>query len=125
MSEQSLCLPPSPKKRTQSPPPPAGREAPGKAYRLYTEASFTSLAATTAPEITRVNLGSVVLQLKVGGFCFGGGGACVGWGGGHRMLFRVCQCIANCVGRRECVTPSYTLQAVRAIANCMVHYMLS
>jgi HrpA-like RNA helicase len=43
-----------------------GREAPGKAYRLYTEASFAGLAPTTAPEITRVNLGNVVLQLKVG-----------------------------------------------------------
>jgi HrpA-like RNA helicase len=43
----------------------AGREAPGKAYRLYTEASFKGLPLTTPPEITRVNLGSVVLQLKV------------------------------------------------------------
>lgn len=50
---------------TLSPTP--GREAPGKAYRLYTEASFRGLPPTTPPEITRVNLGSVVLQLKVGG----------------------------------------------------------
>jgi hypothetical protein len=42
----------------------SGREAPGKAFRLYTEDSFAGLAATTSPEITRVNLGSVVLRLK-------------------------------------------------------------
>ncbi|WIA22550.1 hypothetical protein OEZ85_000984 [Tetradesmus obliquus] len=42
----------------------AGREAPGKAFRLYTEDAFAALPATTPPEITRVNLGSVVLQLK-------------------------------------------------------------
>jgi ATP-dependent RNA helicase DHX8/PRP22 len=42
----------------------AGREAPGKAFRLYTEAAFAALPPTTPPEITRVNLGSVVLQLK-------------------------------------------------------------
>lgn len=44
--------------------PPPGREAPGKAFRLYTEDSFAALPPTTPPEITRVNLGSVVLQLK-------------------------------------------------------------
>ena len=42
----------------------AGREAPGKAFRLYTEAAFESLEPTTLPEIQRSNLGSVVLQLK-------------------------------------------------------------
>jgi ATP-dependent RNA helicase DHX8/PRP22 len=42
----------------------AGREAPGKAFRLYTEDAFAALPPTTPPEITRVNLGSVVLQLK-------------------------------------------------------------
>ncbi|PNW80770.1 hypothetical protein CHLRE_07g329150v5 [Chlamydomonas reinhardtii] len=45
----------------------AGREGPGKAYRLYTEADFSQLAATTPPEITRCNLASVVLQLKAMG----------------------------------------------------------
>lgn len=45
----------------------AGREAPGKAYRLFTEASFQSLAATTLPEIQRSNLSSVVLQMKAMG----------------------------------------------------------
>lgn len=42
----------------------AGREAPGKAYRLYTEASFSELPPATPPEILRTNLASVVLQLK-------------------------------------------------------------
>lgn len=42
----------------------AGREAPGKAFRLYTEASFQQLPPTTLPEIQRTNLASVVLQLK-------------------------------------------------------------
>ncbi|KAF8063655.1 RID1 [Scenedesmus sp. PABB004] len=42
----------------------AGRDAPGKAFRLYTEASFGALPAASPPEITRVNLGAVVLQLK-------------------------------------------------------------
>ena len=46
----------------------AGREAPGKAYRLYTESSFNQLAGTTLPEIQRVNLATVALQLKALGF---------------------------------------------------------
>lgn len=46
----------------------AGREAPGKAFRLYTESSFNQLAGTTLPEIQRVNLASVALQLKALGF---------------------------------------------------------
>lgn len=41
-----------------------GREAPGKAYRLFTEEAFAALTPTTPPEIQRSNLGSVVLQLK-------------------------------------------------------------
>ncbi|GLC42130.1 hypothetical protein PLESTM_001294900 [Pleodorina starrii] len=45
----------------------AGREGPGKAFRLYTEADFGGLEPTTPPEITRCNLGSVVLQLKAMG----------------------------------------------------------
>ena len=44
-----------------------GREGPGKAYRLYTEAAFASLPAATLPEIQRTNLTSVVLQLKAMG----------------------------------------------------------
>ena len=43
---------------------PAGREHPGKAFRLYTEAAFRQLAPTTLPEIQRSNLAAVVLQLK-------------------------------------------------------------
>jgi len=42
----------------------AGREAPGTAFRLYTEPAFQGLKARTAPEIQRMNLSSVVLQLK-------------------------------------------------------------
>ena len=42
----------------------AGREAPGKAYRLYTEDTFWGLRAATVPEIQQVRLTSVVLQLK-------------------------------------------------------------
>ena len=45
-----------------------GREAPGKAFRLYTEASFHQLAPTSLPEMQRVNLASVALQLKALGF---------------------------------------------------------
>ena len=41
----------------------AGREAPGKCFRLYTEESYLALAATTTPEIARVNLRGAVLQL--------------------------------------------------------------
>ena len=46
----------------------AGREAAGKAFRLFTEASFNQLAPTTLPEIQRVNLATVALQLKALGF---------------------------------------------------------
>jgi ATP-dependent RNA helicase DHX8/PRP22 len=43
----------------------AGREAPGKCFRLYTEDAFhATLPAVTRPEILRANLGGVVLQLK-------------------------------------------------------------
>ncbi len=42
----------------------AGREAAGKAFRLYTEAAFLGLQAASAPEIQRVSLASLVLQLK-------------------------------------------------------------
>lgn len=41
-----------------------GREAPGKAYRLYTEETFLELRAATVPEIQQVRLTAVVLQLK-------------------------------------------------------------
>lgn len=42
----------------------AGREAPGKCFRLYTEAAFESLAENTLPDIQRMNIAQVLLQLK-------------------------------------------------------------
>ena len=45
--------------------PCTGRDAPGKAFRLYTESAFQALAPESVPEIKRCNLASVVLQLKV------------------------------------------------------------
>lgn len=42
----------------------AGRVSAGMCFRLYTEIAFDSLDETTAPEISRVNLAQVVLQLK-------------------------------------------------------------
>ncbi len=42
----------------------AGREGPGKCYRLFTEEAFMSLKDVAQPEIQRANLASVVLQLK-------------------------------------------------------------
>ncbi|XP_032666227.1 ATP-dependent RNA helicase DHX33 isoform X2 [Odontomachus brunneus] len=41
----------------------AGREAPGKCYRTYTQEEFDRLEDTTIPEIKRCNLTGVVLQL--------------------------------------------------------------
>ncbi|OAY64295.1 ATP-dependent RNA helicase DHX8, partial [Ananas comosus] len=42
----------------------AGREGPGKCFRLYTESAFSELKDSTVPEIKRCNLVNVVLQLK-------------------------------------------------------------
>ncbi|KAI8377905.1 P-loop containing nucleoside triphosphate hydrolase protein [Radiomyces spectabilis] len=42
----------------------AGRTAPGKAYRLYTEESFHRMLPNTVPEIQRSSLLSTVLALK-------------------------------------------------------------
>ncbi|XP_047983011.1 pre-mRNA-splicing factor ATP-dependent RNA helicase DEAH10 isoform X2 [Salvia hispanica] len=42
----------------------AGREGPGKCYRLYPENEFYKLKASTTPEIKRCNLANVILQLK-------------------------------------------------------------
>lgn len=42
----------------------AGREGPGKCFRLYTESAFSELKDSTVPEIKRCNLANVVLQLK-------------------------------------------------------------
>jgi ATP-dependent RNA helicase DHR2 len=42
----------------------AGRDGPGTAYRLYTEADFLQLTADTEPEIERCDLSQLVLTLK-------------------------------------------------------------
>lgn len=42
----------------------AGRTKPGKCYRLYTEAAYSSLPDATVPEIQRSNLAPTILQLK-------------------------------------------------------------
>lgn len=42
----------------------AGRDSPGVCYRLYTENSFFSLEDSTAPEILRCGLATIILQLK-------------------------------------------------------------
>ena len=45
----------------------AGREAPGKCYRLYTEGDFIQLQDSTTPEILRCDLAAAVLGLKARG----------------------------------------------------------
>ena len=42
----------------------AGRNRPGKCFRLYTEDAFGKLLPNQVPEIQRVNLAMIVLQLK-------------------------------------------------------------
>lgn len=42
----------------------AGRTAPGKCLRLYTDAAFERLPATTPPELSRSDMSMQVLQLK-------------------------------------------------------------
>ncbi|KAG5068246.1 hypothetical protein JHK85_000623 [Glycine max] len=42
----------------------AGREGPGKCFRLYPEREFEKLEDSTMPEIKRCNLSNVILQLK-------------------------------------------------------------
>ncbi|XP_010260281.1 PREDICTED: pre-mRNA-splicing factor ATP-dependent RNA helicase DEAH10 [Nelumbo nucifera] len=42
----------------------AGREGPGKCFRLYPENEFSKLVDSTVPEIKRCNLSNVILQLK-------------------------------------------------------------
>lgn len=42
----------------------AGREGPGKCYRLYPESEFDKLKDSTTPEIKRCNLSNVILHLK-------------------------------------------------------------
>ena len=43
----------------------AGRESPGKCFRLYTEQSYNELSIAPLPEIQRTNIAQVLLQLKV------------------------------------------------------------
>ena len=42
----------------------AGREGPGKSFRLYPEREFEKLEDSTKPEIKRCNLSNIILQLK-------------------------------------------------------------
>ncbi|KAL0729033.1 hypothetical protein Bca4012_025126 [Brassica carinata] len=46
----------------------AGREGPGKCFRLYSEREFEKLEDSTKPEIKRCNLSNVILQLKALGY---------------------------------------------------------
>ncbi len=45
----------------------AGREAPGKCYRLYTEKDYHSLDESTPPEILRCDLSQTILMIKARG----------------------------------------------------------
>ena len=45
----------------------AGREAPGKCFRLFTEEIYNEMATSTPPEIFRTNLSRVIIQLKAMG----------------------------------------------------------
>ncbi|KAL4290696.1 hypothetical protein GQ457_14G011790 [Hibiscus cannabinus] len=46
----------------------AGRTGPGKCYRLYTESAYQNeMSPTTIPEIQRINLGMITLQMKAMG----------------------------------------------------------
>ncbi|MCJ1381589.1 putative ATP-dependent RNA helicase dhr2 [Xylographa soralifera] len=45
----------------------AGREAPGKCYRLYTEQDYLALAPAPTPEILRCDLSQAILTLKARG----------------------------------------------------------
>lgn len=48
----------------------AGRTGPGKCFRLFTQwAFYNEMDENTIPEIQRINLGNVVLMLKVGCIC--------------------------------------------------------
>jgi HrpA-like RNA helicase len=43
----------------------AGRESPGTCFRLYTEDTFSRLEVSSKPEVQRVGIAQVVLQLFV------------------------------------------------------------
>lgn len=46
----------------------AGRDAPGKCFRLYTEESYAKLAPAPLPEIKRCDMAFAMLQQKSLGF---------------------------------------------------------
>lgn len=64
---ESLLVTPISKSSAQQRKGRAGREAPGRCYRLYTEPTFLQLASNTIPEILRVDVASSVLILKARG----------------------------------------------------------
>mmetsp|Transcript_23886 Transcript_23886/g.45405 ORF Transcript_23886/g.45405 Transcript_23886/m.45405 type:complete len:582 (+) Transcript_23886:1331-3076(+) len=61
---ESLHIAPVSKAQAQQRAGRAGREGPGKCYRLYMERTFNELEIAAPPEIRRCNLATVVLQLK-------------------------------------------------------------
>ncbi|ESQ34269.1 hypothetical protein EUTSA_v10006970mg [Eutrema salsugineum] len=61
---ESLDVVPASKAQTLQRSGRAGREGPGKCFRLYPESEFAKLEDSTKPEIKRCNLSNVILQLK-------------------------------------------------------------
>ncbi|CAN8304225.1 unnamed protein product [Cochlearia groenlandica] len=61
---ESLDVVPASKAQTLQRSGRAGREGPGKCFRLYPEREFEKLEDSTKPEIKRCNLSNIILQLK-------------------------------------------------------------
>ncbi|XP_010477862.1 PREDICTED: pre-mRNA-splicing factor ATP-dependent RNA helicase DEAH10-like [Camelina sativa] len=61
---ESLDVVPASKAQTLQRSGRAGREVPGKCFRLYQEREFEKLEDSTKPEIKRCNLSNIILQLK-------------------------------------------------------------
>ncbi|ESW25506.1 hypothetical protein PHAVU_003G041900 [Phaseolus vulgaris] len=61
---ESLIIVPTSKSQALQRSGRAGREGPGKCFRLYPEKEFEKLEDSTMPEIKRCNLSNVILQLK-------------------------------------------------------------
>lgn len=61
---ESLIIVPTSKSQAMQRSGRAGREGPGKCFRLYPEIEFEKLEDSTMPEIKRCNLSNVILQLK-------------------------------------------------------------
>ncbi|KAG7592931.1 Helicase C-terminal [Arabidopsis thaliana x Arabidopsis arenosa] len=61
---ESLDVVPASKAQTLQRSGRAGREGPGKSFRLYPEREFEKLEDSTKPEIKRCNLSNIILQLK-------------------------------------------------------------